>query len=230
MPRLRAQFPDPPILASGDHLTRDEFERRYAAMHESFHAELIEGVVHVASPVRSDHHGQPHAAIVTALGVFAASSTAIRLSDDATVRLDMDNEPQPDATLFVDPTRSGQTSLSEDGYIEGAPELVVEIAASSVSIDLHEKFRAYRRNGVPEYVVWRVLDGALDWFVLERGSYVAISRDADGLIRSRGFPGLWLDVDALLDDRIATVIEQIRAGIASPAHADFVRTLESASD
>ena len=71
------------------------------------------------------------------------------------MRLDEDNEPQPDVLLRIEPDAGGQSRVSGDDYIEGAPELVVEIVASSTSVDLHDKLRAYRRNGVREYVVWR---------------------------------------------------------------------------
>jgi Uma2 family endonuclease len=48
-------FEHSPMLESGDRLTRDEFERRYEATPEKFKAELIEGVVYVASPVSLGH-------------------------------------------------------------------------------------------------------------------------------------------------------------------------------
>lgn len=53
--------------------------------------------------------------------------------------------------------------------MEGAPELVAEIAASSAAIDLGDKKRAYRRNGIQERIVWQVFDQKVDWFSLEEG-------------------------------------------------------------
>ena len=94
----------------------------------------------------------------------------MRGGDNATLRLDLDNEPQPDGYLRLLPECGGQARLV-DGYVTGAPELIVEIAASSASYDLHEKLNAYRRNGVREYVVWRVWDQAVDWFVLRGGRF-----------------------------------------------------------
>ena len=86
------------------------------------------------------------------------------MAANATVRLDLDNEPQPDALLRIDSAAGGQSRLSTGDCIEGAPELIVEVAASSAAYDLHDKLRAYRRSGVREYVVWRVPDRQLDWF------------------------------------------------------------------
>lgn len=217
------RLPDPRPLVAGDHLSRDEFERRYAAMPESIKAELVEGVVHVASPARIDQHGKPHGMVATWLGHYAAATPGVEFGVESTVRLDLDNELQPDAMLRIRP--GGQTATSDDGYIDGAPELVVEVAASSASYDLHEKARAYRRNGVLEYVVWRVLDGEIDWFVLEAGRYERARPDDAGLLHSRTFAGLRLDVDAMLEGDFARVLDVVGAGVRTDEHAQFVRGL-----
>jgi Uma2 family endonuclease len=151
-------------LESGDRLTRAEFERRYDAMPHIKKAELIEGVVYVPSPVRSASHAQRHGLIITWLGVYAAATPGVELNDNATVRLDLDNEPQPDALLRLHERLGGQTRLSPDDYIEGGPELVAEIAASSAAYDVHDKLRVYRRNQVQEYLVWQVHEHRLDWW------------------------------------------------------------------
>ena len=148
-------------LASGDRLTRAEFERRYAALPENLKCELIEGVVYMASPLRYESHAKPHGRIMLWLGVYATATPGVECADNATVRLDLDNEVQPDALLRRLPACGGQTRVGDDDYLDGAPELIAEIAASSASYDLHDKLRAYRRNGVREYLVWRVHDGAL---------------------------------------------------------------------
>ena len=214
-------LPELPSLEQGDRLSRAEFERRYEAMPDVRKAELVEGVVHMPSPVRDERHSQPHVAIVTWLGTYAAATPGALAGNDATVRLDLDNEFQPDALLRLAPEHGGRTRTESD-YIAGAPELVVEVAASSASRDLHDKLRVYRRNGVQEYVVWRVLDGALDWFELRDGTFVRVEPDADGRIESRVFPGLRLDVRALLDADIQRVLDVVRAGIAGDAHRGWV--------
>jgi Uma2 family endonuclease len=227
---LRASSPEAvPPLENGDVLTRAEFERRYEAMPHLKKAELIEGVVYVPSPARHSYHGHQHAHLISWLGHYEAHTPGVEASGNATVRLDLDNEPQPDVLLFIDPACGGQACIDADGYIEGAPELVAEVAASSASYDLHAKLRVYRRNGVREYIVWRVLDREIDWFVLRAGQYERLSLDAEGLYRSEVFPGLWLDPAALLRGDLATVLAVVHRGLASPEHAAFVSRLHPPS-
>ena len=214
-----------PPLENGDVLTRAEFERRYETMPHLKKAELIEGVVYVPSPVRHQSHGHPHTRLITWLGYYEANTPGVQASDNSTVRLDLDNEPQPDGLLFIDPACGGQAHIDAADYIAGAPELVAEVAASSASYDLHVKLRVYRRNGVREYLVWRVLDQAVDWFVLRAGQYEPLPVDTEGLLRSEVFPGLWLDPAALLRGDLATVLAVVQRGLASPEHAAFVARL-----
>ena len=216
------------VLESGDRMSRPEFERRYACMPHVKKAELIEGVVYMPSPVRLQRHATPHIQIGAWLTVYAAATPGTIPADNGTVRLDLDNEPQPDALLLIDPARGGQSHISADDYIEGAPELVAEIAASSVSIDLNAKLNAYRRNGVREYVVWRVLNRQVDWFVLRDGEYQHLAPDDRGIFRSEVFPGLWLDPAALVAGDMARVLAVLQEGIASPDHATFVARLNPA--
>src|SRR5262245_37617256 len=146
--RAQPTAPDPvPTLENGDRLSRTEFERRYDAMPGLKKAELIEGEVYVGSPVRHRQHGIPHSQIHGWLSVYVAGTPGVEAGDNGSIRLDLDNEPQPDAYLMTVPERGGQAKISDDDYIEGAPELVAEIAASSVSYDLGKKQHVYRRNG-----------------------------------------------------------------------------------
>jgi Uma2 family endonuclease len=214
-----------PRLEQGDHLTRAEFERRYEAMPELKKAELIEGVVYMPSPVRAEQHGEPDANLGGWLFTYKVQTPGLLTPSNSTLRLDNDNEPQPDNVLMIHPDHGGQAKLDADGYIEGAPELVAEISASSVSIDLHSKLRVYRRNGVKEYIAWRVLDRAIDWFVLRDGEYMRLVPDGDGILRSEIFPGLWLNVPALLEGKLDRVLATLQEGIASPEHQAFVARL-----
>ena len=214
-----------PPLENGDHLTRHEFERRYHGMTHLKEAELIEGVVYVPSPLRFESHAEPHGKLMTWLGIYQISTPKTRLGDNPTVRLDLENEPQPDAVLIIDEAASGQSRLDEDGYIEGAPELVVEVAASSTANDLYDKKRVYRRNGVREYIVWQVLDRKLDWFILREGRYDSLKADESGIICSEVFPGLWLAVSALLDGNMASVLSKLQEGLNSSKHSAFVQQL-----
>jgi Uma2 family endonuclease len=214
-----------PALENGDRLTRAEFECRYDAMPHLKKAELIEGVVYVPSPVRHRQHGSPHAHLVGWLFQYAANTPGVEVGDNSSVRLDLDNEPQPDALLLIDPACGGQVRVSADGIIEGAPELVAEVASSSVSYDLHAKLHVYRRNGVREYLVWRVLEREIDWFVLRDGQYERMPVDAQGLLQSEVLPGLWLDPAALVRGDLATVLAIVQQGLASPEHVAFVTRL-----
>jgi len=208
-------------LEIGDHLTRDEFERRYNAMPGVKKAELIEGIVYMPSPLRITVHADPHARIITWLGNYWAATPGVQLGDNATVRLDADNELQPDALMRIE--QGGQSRISNDGYVEGSPELVVEIAASTVSIDLHEKLKVYRRNQVQEYLVWRVYDREVDWFWLRAGEYIHLEPNLEGVIYSKIFPGLWLDKAGLLTGNLSKVLAKLQQGLASQEHQDFVQ-------
>jgi Uma2 family endonuclease len=210
-------------LENGDRLTRPEFERRYHAMPNCKKAELIEGVVYMPSPVRSKSHGLPHAAIMAWLSNYWLATPGTELNDNTTVRLDLDNEPQPDALLRIE--TGGTSAIAEDDYVEGPPEFIAEIAASTATYDLHDKKQVYRRNGVQEYLVWRVSQTQLDWFRLTEGEYIPIEPDENGVLRSLVFPGLWLDYSKLLLGDFSGVLAVLQAGLNSPKHAQFVKEL-----
>lgn len=193
---------DTPPLESGAHLSAQEFMERYEASEPDLKAELIDGVVYVASPL-SIEHGDPHAALATWLGTYMAVRADVRLSDNATVRLGPKDVAQPDLHLRFTDSHSNSV---RGKYLEGPPELVAEVAVSSTSIDLHEKLDVYRRHGVQEYIVWRVYDQAVDWFALEDAEYPRIEPDEQGIVRSRIFAGLCLDVRAMLRGDLAAVL------------------------
>jgi Uma2 family endonuclease len=219
-----------PPLENGDRMSRAEFERRYDAMPALKKAELIEGEVYMPSPVRYGRHSQPHGRLSTWLGIYELETPGVEAGDNGTIRLDLDNEPQPDAFLIIRPERGGQARISEDDYLEGAPELVAEIASSCASYDLGKKFHVYRRSGVLEYVVWRVLDGQIDWFVNRDGQFQPMAAASDGILRSTVFPRLWLEPAALVRGDRATLKAVIQQGLDSPEHAKFVARLERAQN
>ncbi len=230
---MSASIPPPPDVAlplePGDRLTRDEFERRFDAMPRLKKAELIEGVVYMPSPVRHRCHGRPHFRLICWLGVYEAATPWVEGGDNGTIRLDLDNDPQPDAYMLIDPARGGQARINADDFVELAPELVAEVAASSVAFDLHTKLHVYRRNGVREYFVWRVLEQQVDWFVLRSGEYEPLTASADGVLSSEVFPGLWLDAVALVRGDMPRVLAVAQQGIAGAEHAAFVHRLNNPS-
>ncbi len=216
-----------PPLENGDRLTRPEFERRYNAMPNLKKAELIEGVVYVSSPLRFEPHAEPHANLMGWLWSYKVATPGVRLGDNPTVRLDLDNEPQPDAILLIDAAFGGQSHIGSDGYVEGAPELVAEVAASSATKDLYDKKRAYRRNGILEYIVWQVFEQTVSWFSLQNGEYLTLTQNASGIIESQIFPGLWLDVSALVSGNMQQVLTVLQTGLNSAEHQAFVQQLNN---
>jgi Uma2 family endonuclease len=207
-------------------------------------AELIDGVVYipsreipplpgsqgpVASPVSHTWHGHPHLHLATCLGFYEAHTPGTSAGDNSTVRLDLDNEPQPDACLLIEPSHGGRVRIDERGFLIGAPDLVAEVAYTSVNLDLNKKFETYRRHEAREYLIWRTEDGAIDWFVNHEGRFERIAPGADGLLRSVIFPGLWLDTAALLRGDLATVLATVRLGLESAEHAAFRNLLADAA-
>jgi len=218
-----------PALESGECLTREEFERRYHAMPECKKAELIDGIVYMPSPVRLKRHGQPHSRLMTWLGVYEAATPGVGSADNASMRVDLENEPQPDCMLFIAPGLGGQVQISNDDYILGGPELVAEITGSSTGLDRGPKLRLYRQQNVKEYLIWRVDDEVLDWYVLRHDSYELLKPDKNDILRSTVFPGLWLDSDALLRGKLAEVHAVLQQGLASDEHHSFVKQLQQQS-
>jgi Uma2 family endonuclease len=218
-----------PPLQPGDRLTRAEFERRFDATPNLKNAELIEGVVYMPPPVSAGGHSSPHFQIITWLGVYQIATPGIEGGDNGSLRLDLDNMPQPDAFLRILESHGGQSRIDADDYVEGAPELIAEIAATSASYDLHAKLNVYRRNGVKEYIVWRVLDRAIDYFTLRDGRYDPLRPTAKGIYQSEVFPGLWLDAAALIKGDVAKVDTVLRKGLATRKHAAFIAALKQAA-
>lgn len=209
-------------LHSGDRMIRDEFHDRYAKTADPFRAELIGGIVYVASPSRA-LHALGFTPLLTLCGLYEARTPGVETGAEATVQLGPDSEPQPDVFVRVRPDHGGQSGTSTDGYITGAPELIVEIAHSSRAIDLHAKREDYRRYGVREYVVVCVEERRLYWFDMPADA--AVQLPPDGILRSREFPGLWIDERALFARDIPRLIAALDQGLATPEHAAFVAKL-----
>jgi Uma2 family endonuclease len=221
---VKVPKPIPP-LENGDRLKRDEFERRYNAMPPQVKAELIDGIVYMASPVRVSYHGKPHSHLHVWLGQYQTFTPGVESPIGSTIRFDDENEPQPDIIFMIDPKKGGQAQIDEFGYFSSAPELVAEISASTVSHDSGKKLDLYRRFGVREYIIWRVLDEAIDWYVLRDGNYEQLPEGTEGIRKIQVFPGLWLDTASLLRGDLAAVFNVVQRGLATPEHAEFVRRL-----
>jgi len=210
-------------LEDGDHLDQKTFHDRYEAMPEDTRAELIGGIVFMPSPLMRPH-GRMHVVVIDWLSRYEDATPGAETYDNATAILDDQNEPQPDVCLLIIPPGKGQTR-DQDEYIAGPPELIIEVASSSTSIDLHRKRDEYEKVGVKEYAVIALNEGRVYWWVLRNGRYEDLPRGSDGILRSEVFPGLWLDPEALLrldKQRVRAVLQQ---GLASPEHAAFVQWL-----
>jgi len=216
-----------PPLRAGDHLTRAEFERLYESHPEIKKAELIEGVVYMPSPTRFEEHSCPHGDIVAVLHVYRAATPGVQAGDNPTVRLDNENDVQPDVVVRL--KTCGRSCLNEDGYLVGSPELIVEVAASSAAYDLHVKRRVYQRTGVQEYLALRVYEQRADWWTLREGAYQPLLPDEKGILRSEQFPGLWLNAPAFWASDLAAVLATLQEGLATPEHVAFVARLAAQS-
>ena len=215
----------PVPLEAGDHLDQKTFHARYEAMPPDTRAELIGGVVYMMSPMKNPH-GKHTRLVSFWLYTYELATSGVEGGDSVTTILGQDSEPQPDASLYIRPDKGGQVRINEDDYTEGAPELIVEVASSTESYDLHSKKRDYEAAGVCEYIVVALRQKQVFWFVLRDGSYEALAAGDDGIYRSRVFPGLWLDPQSLLNldgQRIRAVLQQ---GLESSEHAEFVRKLD----
>jgi Uma2 family endonuclease len=225
--RPASDEPIPPLI-DGDRLSRPEFERRYDAMPHLKKAELIDGIVHMPPPsITHEGHSSPHFDLISWLGIYRISTPGVIGGDNGSIRLDLANMPQPDAFLLIAPDRGGQTRVSEDDYLEGAPELVAEVSFSTVSHDLIAKKDVYRRHKAREYLIWRTRDRAIDWFILRGDDYERLEPGPDGILRSEVFPGLWLDVEAMTRTDLTRVAQVQNLGLASPEHAAFVDRLKN---
>lgn len=215
-------------LRNGDRLDQPTFHRRYLEMPEDFRAELVGGIVFVSSPA-THFHASHHAHVITWLGTYSLHTPGTDLMDNGTVILDEENEPQPDAVLRIEEERGGGSHVNKKGYVTGSPELHVEVAYSSESIDLHLKREEYERTGVREYLVLLVRERQIRGFHLAGGSFVDHPADPDGVWRSKVFPGLWLGVREFFDRRGPALLEVLQTGLKTAGHAEFVERLAKAA-
>ncbi len=213
-----------PPLENGDRLDQTTFHARYEAMSEEVRAELIGGIVYMSSPLKR-RHGRIGTRFIRWLGEYEEATPGTEVVDNATQVLGPESEPQPDACLFILPEFGGQTWEDENGYLNGAPELIGEIAWSTESIDLNEKKIDYEKAGVVEYLVVALRLNKVFWFARRRGKFKELAPGPDGILRSRVFPGLWLDPAALLRCDSKRLMAVVRQGLASPEHAAFLAKL-----
>ena len=205
-------------------MSRDEFLRRWELLPDLKHAQLLDGIVYMASPV-STKHGNRHSYFNAWLTIYETHTHGCEIVTDGTALIEND-APQPDIALRILPAFGGQ-SRDEGPYLAGAPELIVEVAASSRARDLGPKARLYLRAGVREYVTALVDEQRVIWRELHEGAWRELTADSAGVLRSRVFPGLRLDEPAMWRRDLAKVLDVLQQGMATAEHGDFVRLLAS---
>jgi Uma2 family endonuclease len=212
------------LLANGDRMKQPEFHRRYLEYPEDEKWELVGGVVYMASPL-SRTHSSYDGKFGFALELYSHATPGTEALHNATAILGEESEPQPDLGLIILPEYGGRIRTVDD-YVQGPPELLAEVAHSTRALDMNQKRADYQRAGVREYVVICTEERELHWFNFQTGR--PLRPDRKGVYRSRVFPGLWIDGPALLDLNSRRIVEVVQQGVASPAHAAFVRRLERA--
>ncbi len=218
----------PPLVAL-QQLDQPTFHERYEAMPPETRAELVGGVVYMPSPLRDDH-GEIDNDVSGWLFHYKCHTPGVRSPNNATVKLDRKGESQPDTQLRIPAELGGQSSVNAEGYITGAPELVVEIARSSRAYDLGVKKLDYERAGVREYVVVELEPNRIHWFIRRGEQFEEWPAGPDGVYRSEVFPGLWLDPQALYSEDRHRLIDVLGEGLATPQHAAFVAQLAEARE
>jgi len=206
-------------LHNGDRMKRREFHIAYCQMPESYRAELIGGIVFEPSPLGWSH-GKYHMRLSLLLEMYAAHTPGTEGGDNATVFLSEEDEVQPDLVLRTIQRCGGKSRLTVKDYVEGAPELVTEVASSSRAIDLHLKKERYALAGVLEYIVLCLRPKRLYWFNLQGNT--ELRADTDGIFRSAIFPGLWIHGEGLLQLDYKLTADALNRGLRSPEHKSFV--------
>jgi Uma2 family endonuclease len=218
-----------PSLVPGQHLDQATFHERYEAMPPETKAELVGGVVYMPSPMRRDHGGTSRT-VSGWLSHYQLHTPGVDGADGATAKLDQKGEPQPDSDLRLPAELGGQSNVDASGYLVGPPELVVEIARSSRDYDLGVKKDDYERAGVREYVVVELDPNRVHWFFRRDNRFDQLLPGDDGVFRSKVFPGLWLDPQALFAADLDRLVAVLNDGIATPQHAAFVAQLAEARE
>jgi Uma2 family endonuclease len=226
MPERTPVIDPPRTLVEGQHLDQPTFHSLYEATPPGTRAELINGVVHMPSPVGSAH-SVAQVPVIVWLDYYAEKTLGVQVMDNATTILGWKSEPQPDGLLRILPDSGGRTWL-ERGFVHGAPELVVEVSKATRFVDLGPKKADYEQAGVLEYFVHAIDPDEIFWFGQDEGILVKRALDDDGLYRSTAFPGLWLDPQALLKGDRQRLRAVVDLGCATTEHAAFVARLAAA--
>lgn len=214
-----------PLLRAGDRLSQPEYHRRYEAYPADTRFELVGGIVYMMAPAGFEH-GRSGYDITGIFWAYERDTPGVVGATGPTVILGDTSEPEPDLVLMIAPDHGGRTRLKQINhkhYIEGPPELVVEVAHSTVSFDLNAKRKDYLRGGVLEYIVICLPEPSVKWFDLQQDDELPLGEN--GVLRSKAFPGLWIDTLALLNRNSGLLMKTLQRGIDSGEHQEFVARL-----
>lgn len=211
-PSAASRLPSKDRLRNGMRMDRREFHRRYELQPDDFRAELVKGVVYVTDPMGKNRpHGRWTYLIQQWLGMYERRTPTVIGRADTTTALGEFSEPEPDAQL----RERAQDEADAGDIVTGPPGLVVEVADSTRRLDLGPKRHDYEGEGVPEYLVVDLQRRQVRWFVRDDDDlFVDLAADADGLLKSRTFPGLWLDAAALFAEDLAGLEAAVTQGVA----------------
>ena len=137
--------PEVPPLVHGERMKQPEFHRRYEAHPGDVKFELIGGIVYMASPLRRSH-GSYHPELATALCIYKSATPGVEVLDNTTTILGEESEPQPDLELRILSQYGGQSRETNEDYVEGPPELMVEVSHSTKVLDLRHSAMIMRRQ------------------------------------------------------------------------------------
>lgn len=212
-----------PGLYQGMCLSQSEFHKLYEECPPGQKFELLDGVVYMAA-AQHRPHGRFEPLLASMLMHYQMKTPGVEVLQHTSTIMDEWNEPQPDLQLRIQSEYGGTSSVDSDEDIAGAPELVIEVAHSSVSIDLKVKRKIYEKQGVREYIVVCIDAEELRWFIMDHGER---DLDADGILRSDQFPGLWFDSAALFEYRPHDVMKTLNRGLRTRRHALFAAELKA---
>ena len=212
-------------LVDGDCLSAREFLKRYLPCRGTVKAELIGGLVAMETGSETASMDLSTSMIRSCLRSYAIQTPGTQMDSDAVVVLGWDTVPQPSLVLRVLPDYGGRSRMSTTKVIEQAPELMVDFATNEGAFDQRGKLRAFRANGVGEYLVWWSDSRTLDWYTLERGEYTLVLPDFNGVLASPSFPGLRLNHSALVNQTSGAFMATLQTSLQSPEHASFVERL-----
>lgn len=159
----------------------------YLGWPDELRCELIDGVVYDMSPAPTLEHQEAIGALFAELRAAFKNRGGGDGPPDCRlfvapvdVILFEDSVVQPDIAVVCDPAK-----LADHRFIQGAPDLVVEVLSPSTAAkDLKQKRELYQRAGIPEYLAVHPIDHVAHYYRLDgEGRY--------------GEPAIWSGTDEL---------------------------------